>query len=358
MVKKNRKKLVEAVGVPSGLHESSVKVFDLFLDFFRNVPQLTFDEQKGVFELHNVFDETLQISDLTINEIELYVNIYNRDITDDAVLARMGFNNEAEIVGDKLFSRVNTGKIKISFDFLINPEKEKEDLDKFLVRERPEIISSIAHELKHAYDAYKEKFEKVRNVARYQSLFRSSINIPPISDFMHFLYYSEQTESLVRPSEFHSLMKLKHITHKDFYDFIRSNTTWEKLTELKNWKYDDFREHLKEYDSQIREFIEHTGNEVPEDQDKLIDEILRMNYVEMSNNIINITKQMITTSFFELFQFPEEKKKIVEKVIREVLKYQGRELDFYKNQEKKFNYSSTELMKKISKVFSLIGVDI
>ena len=50
----------------------------------------------------------------------------------------------------------------------------------------------------------------------------------------------------------------------------------------------------------------------------------------------------------------KEKDKVRIKFINHVIKYQDREMDFFKDECEMFNYESTKLMKKISKIYSLI----
>jgi hypothetical protein len=50
----------------------------------------------------------------------------------------------------------------------------------------------------------------------------------------------------------------------------------------------------------------------------------------------------------------ENKVKLLNKYKNHVTKYANREMDFFKDECERFNYVSTNLMKKISKVYSLI----
>lgn len=50
----------------------------------------------------------------------------------------------------------------------------------------------------------------------------------------------------------------------------------------------------------------------------------------------------------------EEKEKVRNKYINHVIKYQNREIDFFKDECERFNYVATKIIKKISKVFALI----
>jgi predicted ATPase with chaperone activity len=48
------------------------------------------------------------------------------------------------------------------------------------------------------------------------------------------------------------------------------------------------------------------------------------------------------------------KEKVRNKFINHVAKYQNKEMDFFKDECERFNYVATNLIKKISKIYSLI----
>jgi hypothetical protein len=50
----------------------------------------------------------------------------------------------------------------------------------------------------------------------------------------------------------------------------------------------------------------------------------------------------------------ENKTKLLKKYQNHVTKYANREIDFFKDECERFNYVSTKLMKRISKIYSLI----
>ena len=62
-------------------------------------------------------------------------------------------------------------------------------------------VSSLAHELKHAYDNFKKPTEKVVDRSNYSGFQRSRSGVRPMDQFMFKLYFINQIENLVRPTE-------------------------------------------------------------------------------------------------------------------------------------------------------------
>jgi hypothetical protein len=95
-----------------------------------------------------------------------------------------------------------------------------------------------------------------------------------------------------------------------------------------------------------------------ETDDEIIDELLRIVYVNLVNQKIDIARRMMTTSGFEdLMGFIGNKQDFFDKIATGFIKYESRPLDFFKDEEKRFKMISEKMMKKISKLFAMAKVD-
>ena len=104
------------------------------------------------------------------------------------------------------------------------------------------------------------------------------------------------------------------------------------------------------------------------DDETKIKMVLRLVYINLVNFKINTfddyfyTQQDKINNMFggimsQLFgggNVNPDKEKVRDKFINHVTKYQNREMDFFKDECERFNYVATNLMKKISKIYSLI----
>ena len=244
-----------------------------------------------------------------------------------------------------------------------------EELMFFLLTEKPEIISSFAHELKHWYDGYK-RIGGSKAPARAQYIMSTNANfgnVTPINDFFFALYFISGIESLVRPSELASEMEVKGITRKEFYDFLTQSKVFTKLKDIRDWTYDGFRADLKKYITQIKSILKLTGMPTKgKDEEQLIDDILRIVLINASNweaselgRIIS-NPQSIADIFASLTGKPsvsKEDEKAFEKQVGIIHRFGENYEKYFKYNEKLFHMLADSAIKKISKIYSLIPSD-
>ena len=112
-------------------------------------------------------------------------------------------------------------------------------------------------------------------------------------------------------------------------------------------------------------YVDRLLEHIDEDPTQMSDEekiksVLELAYI----NLVNLKVENFDNYFYDateklrnLFGLDnknEGKEKIRRNFVNHVSKYQNREMDFFKDECERFNYVSTKLMKKISKIYSLI----
>jgi hypothetical protein len=114
--------------------------------------------------------------------------------------------------------------------------------------------------------------------------------------------------------------------------------------------------------------LEHAGQDIEDkSEDEKIRMVLELVYINLSNaKMVNFERYILTRNemmFSQLGPFAqlmgakqpsENKVKLLKKYQNHVTKYENREIDFFKDECERFNYVATKLMKRISKVYSLI----
>jgi hypothetical protein len=272
----------------------------------------------------------------------------------------MGMGHQGEAQLNDLFDLVNvtnnTTTLSITLAIPTSmPEITNKDVIKLLIDNKEMIMSSLAHELKHAYDGYKKPTEKLKNRASYSAYSSVRTGIHEVDEFIYFLYFITTIENLVRPSEIYSLMQQGNITREDFLNFISSNRTYQTLKKINDFSVNGMISALKEKPEAMDNFISKNSTyDVPVDIDKKIEIFFNVLYFELSKNILMRALRILKNNFFEtLFGVSEEKQKFLDAYETEILRFKNNPLKYFEFQEKKFKFVSEKMMKRLSKLYSL-----
>jgi len=348
-----KKILKEAVGVPKGILESSETLYNEVLSELQNIPDEL--ENETDFEI----ETDLFISDLNINDVFLTISFEEYDKLSEveyysmAVAQGTVFNNRVL----KLEAQIVPGQVKM-FINLAGPEgTTKKEIIELFERKSKEIISSLSHELGHSYNDYKKKYKSIKEVPSYAGIASTSFPFHSIHKFLHYVYFTHAIENLVRPIEVSSLMRSGNIDKEGFYDFLTNNETYKMLKKINNFSYEGMREELKRDSEVVKIFLKRIGVENVEslkNDDELVDELLRIVYVNLTNNTIVKVKEMMTSNQLEeIIGFIGKKEKIFYDMIDYFNKFEKNIKGFYLNEEKKMKKVSEKMMKKLSKLWSL-----
>lgn len=345
--------LLEALGVPQGIIDASEQLFKKILS---NVNRLDDIDDDFMFEVSS----PLTISDFRIKKLVITINFVETDQVESVRYYTMAFHHQSKYDDDSMsiVSKPYDGIVKLSIGIAYPENSTVEDVKKYFKDSSTSLVTSLAHELKHSFDDFKDQRTSVKNISKYLGIQKTNFPFKPISNFLFNLYFIHSIENLVRPTEFATLMKLNNVNKKDFYNFVTSSEMYGSLRNAYNFSYEKMAEELKNDIPNIKLFLDRLGVDVPNTDDEIVDELLRLLYVNLVNNTISTVKELMTNNFLEnLFGFSGDKDKFFDKLARVFSKFSDRELDFFKYEEKNMKHISSKMMKKISKLYDLANDD-
>jgi len=368
IITENQLKLIkEAVGVPEGILKAGEELYNIVLDVLKSINE---NEIEYEFEIH---DKELQISDITINHIIVIIEIHeDEDYDGKPIVASMGVSNEFTF-DDAILMQISPANktLRLHLNFVTGEMWEPEEILEVFQEDETHTVSVMAHELKHKYDRTKKTKGFVGDIADYQAYAsgRLKFGVPILNKFMRYSYFIQMAENLVRPTEISSRMLKKGITKEQFYDFITNDIAYKELQEIRNFSFDYLMENLYNEMDTIDRLLDHAGLGTNFDDDTKIKMVFRLVYINLANakvetfdNYFYSEGEKIDSMFgglmAQLFgggkKINPDKEKVREKFINHVTKYQDREINFFKDECERFKYVTTKLMKKISKIYSLI----
>ena len=355
--------LIEAVGVPENIMESGKKLFKIVSEFLYNI-----DSKEENYNT-NINDVDLVVSDIVFDEVNLTINV-NEDEDfpyEKPVIASMGVSNEF-MFDNGILLQINreSNTIDLTINFIAPKEWEPGDLYVEFTKEKVKTTSIMAHEIMHRFNKQKQKTDLIGRGAEYQTYSSSGLNfgIPVINDFMRYSYYIQGAENLVRPPEIATRMIESGITKEQFYNFLTEDETYVELKKIQNFSYEYLINELYEQMDRIDGLLEHGGIDINSmDEKTKINYVLRLVYINLVNTKVDVfdkyfytTSEQLSNMLGGLFgsNVNKDKDKVRNKFINHVIKYENREMDYFKDECERFNYESTKLMKRISKIYSLI----
>ena len=354
-----RRYLLEALGVPQGILESSEKLYN---DILKKVKLLSNEDELSE-EYRYQIKTNLKIVDLNIKKILLEISFQEVEELKDVEIYSMAVAQASMFENTTL--KVKASITKGTINMIINiagPEGMSGDkiLNYFELRKN-EITSSLAHELGHAYNDFKKEYKSIKQVGRYAGISQTSFPFYEIRNFFHYLYFTHEIENLVRPIEVSSLMRSGEIDREGFYDFIMNNKTYKMLKKVNEFSYEKMRESLKNDSDNILKFLEelnHPDVEKFDTPDKLVDELLRIVYLNLTNNTLSHIKQMMTTNVLEgILGFIGDKDEKFKNMIDFFTRFENDHKKFYIYEEQRIKKVSEKMIKKLIKLWDLAKVN-
>ena len=360
--------LSEAVGVPKSIIESASELYEIVLSQIKNLDR--HDTKQEFYEE----DLNLSISDYIIDELDLTVTIDEIDGYDGpVVMASAGVSNDFTFDRDVLM-KVNykDNSIDLYLNF-ISPESgwEPQEVYQFFIEDKVNLISILAHEMKHKFDKQKKLADLIGSDADYQTYSSSGLEfgIPIINEFMRYSYFIQGVENLVRPTEMATRMKLNGITRDKFRDFFENDKVIVELKQIRNFSYDYLIEKLKEQMDRVDGLLSHAN--VPYEtmnEDEKIEVVMDIVYVNLlsakKDNFDRMTSdgnEMRRALMRSLGVGSDDQDEgfdsVRNKFLNHISKYQNNVHKFFVDECERFNYEATKLIKKISKIYSLIPGD-
>ena len=364
----------EALGVPDSILTAAEEMFDIVVNDVKSI-----DEKEDTYEFSGDLDFELgDKKKIVIDGYELTVNVEELDGYDGNVLIMsMGMGQSFNFDREVMMKRIEpstTAEIEITFG--VSENWEPHELYGTIMKERVKYLSSIAHELKHKYDKQAKELDLVGRDAEYTATQRmSTFGIPVIDHkFFRYMYYVSIAENLVRTTEVASELKSKNITKSQFKEFLENNNVYKEFVEIKNFTFNSLIEGMKEQMDRVDALLEHIGTDTENmSENEKIDEVLNLVYVNLVNLRMGIFNDMISNKADEIRNFlklmsknvpsfmeDDDKEKmdnLRSKFLNYLIKFQNDPTEFFVAECEKFNYISTKMLKKISKLYAMAKDD-
>jgi hypothetical protein len=346
-----KQKLNEAAGVPNFIFDSSVNIYQEILN---EIKTDTDEEDQKFFEI----DIDFKIADLKFDKVNFTLKFIEYD-EDEYQWIRMAITNKSQLNSEFFFEhQIIEGEIDLILDIAVPNNWEYQKFIELFINHRKKMIESISHELMHVYENRKKGIQDTRDLAEYVAAGKVRTGIMPLDQFSHFLYYITMIENIVRPSEVHTYLKLNQANRKSFMELLKDNDTYKKLVEIRNFSYQGLRKQLLGLIPEIENFFNEAGVENDEyenlDDEGKVNMFLQIYYNSLTHAKANTLYEMLTTNFLEAISgFIGDKDIFFRKFLKRISRFESFE-EFFLYEESKFKFVADKMIKKISKVYSLL----
>ncbi len=342
-----RKEFNEALGVPENQIETAIEIYEKIMEV---IPKDYDVEELKKFEttIHGDF----RVSDISFDSVEFELDI--EGIGDELELIGMATSEKSKLTKSFKVKKLPQSKFNISFRYVVKPDTTGEDLVQDMIKDKIEYIGSVSHELKHFYDNRKIAPTPLIKRVKYETASSEGFgNITPVNEFIHYIYYANTIESLVRPSEFAALIKAGEIDKQQFYKFLTSTRTYERLNRMRGYTYETLRNDLIKESDKIKRFFERLDFPYEGKSDEeLADDVIRLVAINFGNWMGNRMRRRLTTNFLEAIAgFEGDKEKYFNNFVKGAEKFQNNPKKFIEHETKTMNRVGDYMIRKIAKLY-------
>jgi len=356
-----RKILREELGVPTNIISFSKELYsDLISEMDNNI---------SIVELQNYtieYHEIKKILDIPIKRVTVELNlVLNDDYFKNVHLISLGVYSSMSIDDSSKTDRMTVdspmGVMNIEIKLGCPEDAIPSDVLSFFIEGKPKLISTLTHETKHFVDFQKHKYEKISSRIKYNLPSEFGVNIKPLQNFMFLIYYFNEIENRVRPSELAALIETNNITKQDFLKYLKSTDIYKRITEANELSLEKLKQELvTDHYSDIVKLMRSIGIKNPNGNptivvDLFLDSIFKYTKVHMVNRYREISGYHEFFDLFSLMGIPEthnNKKKWVSKFQGELNKIKDFD-HFFELERKKITFASQKLLKKLSKLYHM-----
>ena len=354
-------KLNEAVGVPTNIVEVAQQLYDKIISEIK--PN---DDIKSFINKKIKLKGTFQINDYKFKTIKVIfdvddINDYNNPEGELPRIQLLGMSHRGKVKINAKFnydSVHNMNNVDLSIKFAIdNDVTTQEVIDEFK-KEKTLMVSSLAHELKHAYDDYVKPTVNTHQRVDYKiGSQRKFGNIPPLNNLLGYMYFAHTTENLVRATELYAALEENGITKKDFYKFITNHKVYENYKKGANLSYEKLREDLKTIIPQIKETFDDNDIDYPENasDDEMVNITLQQFFKTLLQWKAGSMKEFLSDNFFEaMIGFSGNKQRYFDKYLDKITRFGEDYERFFKYEINQTRNICFKMTKKLSKLYSLL----
>jgi hypothetical protein len=377
MRKVSKQNIKEAVGVPSNIEVASQNLYNDITKKLKNkeigpedVVKFKFINKDGRYSFADFNPDFITV--------EFGLATYSGDAIDNntgnkitgGLVHSMGFSKQSKLNDVFDLVSVDDGSVELNIDYAQPNDDEEWSGDKILdtmEKNKSNSISSLGHELKHAYDNYKKPVEKLVDRSNYAGFQRSRSGVRPMDQFMFNMYFINQIENLVRPTESYvEMVSDGVVTKEQFLKFLLNSKTYKTLVEIRDSSFDTLVEDLKGYETEIDDYLNNTVDGYDSSSLNIDDKVkyfLKVFAFITAQKVHEVRKQMVSPNIFQmlfsssLFGGNDEADKFLENTLGDLIKMMDNPNKFYYTSIENMKKIAIKMMKKLSKLYSLINKD-
>lgn len=242
LIESLKKILDEAVGVPQNLIPLAQKTYN---DIINHLSQ-EYDENDLLENMSDINFEIpgpIQISDMTSDKILVTISFQKYS---EYAIQRMFHAQKTEIKFPNVISH-REDEIKMGIVLMYPDDGTMGGMIEYLKKQRPRALSSIAHELKHAYDFYIKGNHPVEKYVEYSASQKVGdiFHVDYLNDFIFSYYFFHEFENSVRPSEMLSYLLEVGATKETFLERFRENNIAKEIKFSTELTYDKLVQELE-----------------------------------------------------------------------------------------------------------------
>lgn len=353
--------LNEAVGVPSNIVAVAQQLFNKIISRIKPNEDITYFISKtitfkGDFQINDYKFKTIKVS-FDVDNINDY---HNTEGDLPRVLLR-GMTHYGKVKMNAKFNyerNSDLNKVELSISFAADTDVTTQEVIEEFKKERTLMVSSLAHELKHAYDESVNPIVQTHKRVDYQIGSRRRFgNIPPLNQFLSYMYFAHTTENLVRATELYAALEESGITKEEFYKFLTNHRVYENYRTGANLTYEKLREDLKNIIPQIKQTFDDNDIDYPEDatDEEMVDVTLKEFFKQLLNWRASGMRDFLADNFAEaMFGFSGAKQRYFDKYLDKITRF-GKDYErFFRYEINQTRNICLKMTKKLSKLYSLL----
>jgi len=372
-----KKHIKEAVGVPANIEVAAQNLYNDIAKKLKNkkiapedVLKFKFLNKDGKYSFADFNPKFITVEFSLGNYTGDAIDNISGDKITGGLVHSMGFSRASKL--NDVFDLVSVdtdGGIELNIDYAQPDDDDEWSGDKILdtmEKNKAGSISSLAHELKHAYDNFKKPTEKLVDRSNYSGFQRSRSGVRPMDQFMFSMYFINQIENLVRPTETYTEMVSNGVVTKEqFLKFLLNSKTYQTLVQIRESSFDKLVEDLKGYETEIDDYLNNTVDNYDSsslDIDDKVKYFLKVFAFTTARKVHEVRKQLLTpvTNLFQMLfggNDNPEADKFLDSTLGDLVKMMDNPNKFYYTSIENMRKIAIKMMKKLSKLYSLINKD-
>lgn len=343
----------EKLGVPKGINEESIKIYNLIL---KDIERFNIDEEidEDLFE-GNRISMTIGAYDITILDLEVkypvMLNLFYNKGKKSPIYFSAGQSARFSVKDDlRAHSDVKDGSLSINVAvFSGNKQSEVVDAIKNNLKQR-----HIAHEIMHIYDEFKTKSRSLKQRGEYGAFNIQSFPMI-LKEILYLLYYTTTIENSVRPVEMYQDMIWNNVKKSQFKSYIEESEIINTLKKAENFTLESYKKVL-DSSNEIEEFLKDAKSKGYKSVGKNSDDALNILGISIINKTLKDVDNFIKgymSSYFGGEVDNDKANKKINSIVKSYEKFKDND-EYFEFLIKNLNFTGKKMKKKLYKLYDMI----